>query len=389
MLEKDYLTVTSKPIPCTKFGFSNCLDFFRSLNDTLTVTIKHNQIVLLGIADQSTEHILKMVQKQKKAKFYTSVNVSTQSIQKKKFTNYCKYPTALTRSGIVKVLRKYPNGFSITKLHDYYKEINGTTLDVNGIQTIPSFIRYMPDIALLDYGKKEKNGNNLYIFPSKTLVNIPTHSSRTLSPKLASNTPSSNNCGNSSITPSSSSVSKNNISSDVTNQSKKNNSKTLGETNPGRPGKTVGELPETAQLDLSSNKGVESNFNSNKQSTSKSSTELFNLSCRENTNFSKISVKADDDLSEFDESTPPSSVLLKQEIISLLKEHNTEIRSIKLPNLYKKKYKKDLNLHNHGYYSIIELISTMTDKISMCRVNRTGDWILKLRDLLPDRNTGK
>lgn len=396
LLQKDYLSVIGQPVPFQKFGFSNCTDFFRSLKDILQVTCRRNEVLLFGIADESTKHILKMVQRQKKPKFYSCVSSTTESVSKKKFTNYSQYPSAFTRSCMVKVLNKYLDGFSITKLHEYYNEINGTSLDIKGVQTIPSFILSMPDIALLDYGKKERNGNNLYIFPSKSLTKLNKNnssSSATVHPPQTNsllNLPNASNVNNTrswvSSLPSCSSSSSNSSRTIKKNLIKIKESRTLRETNPGRTVNSISNLPKLQKAISPTPGGF---LTTHEKRLSSSSLEASVSSNKNVSNLPKNLNTPNDDILGFDDDTPPACEIIKQEIVALLREHRSEIRSVKLPSLYKQKYGKELNLHNLGYYSIIELVATMTNQISMCRVSRTGDWLLKLRNFLSDRDNGK
>jgi len=404
MLEKDYVAVVGQPLPFRKFGYFNACDFLRSLTDILRVTIQHNQTILLGIADKSTEHIMKLVKKQKKPKFYNSIT-STQpqpTSSKKKFQSSSNLPSALTRAGMLKVLNGYPDGFSIMKLHDYYRELNGTKLDIKRTDEIPAFILSMSDIAKLEYGKREKSGNNLYIYPSKTLCGYqkfrnqnfrsndqlpklshpPGLSSFSKATTCTTNTTvqswvnSVNSCHTVVVTSTSSSTAS---TSGLTHSNGVNNKNqtalnSLLNFSCSRP-------PRLQKLSSATSSGIMSQTSSSTSGTYSESDPSPTKSVIEakssHTRYQKI-----------EGAIPSETTLLKQEIVELLQHCTTEIRSIKLPSMYKKKYGKELNYQDHGYFSIVELISTMTDKINMCRLNRTGDWLLKLRRAKSEKSSG-
>ena len=410
MLEKDYAAVMGQPLPYRKFGFLNPDDFFRSLTDILHVTFQHNQILLFGIADKSTEHIMKMVRKQKKPKFYNSITSTQQqpTSSKKKFQSSLNYPTAHTREGVMKVLNKHANGFSILKLQQLYHEVNGTKLDVKKVDEIPALLLNMKDIAKLDYGKREKSGNNLYVFPSATLVSY----QKSLKKKVGSTDTQLARLGD---PPALGGVSKvaattctisttvqswvNSVSSCSVEVSSCTNTmaSTLSHCKGPHEAKPCSILPETSsnprqsrfhKLSSTTSSGIMSQTSS---STSGTYSETDTSQCKSIINKKSSGIKNDSELNaivEFEDTTPPASSMLKQEIIELLRDCKTEIRSIKVPSLYKKKYGKVLDLHKHGYYSIVELISTMTAQISMCRLTRTGDWLFKLRSAKSDKGSG-
>ena len=422
MLEKDYQSVIGRPIPYRKFGFSHSHDFFRSLKDVLQVAYRNNHLLLFGIADESTEHILKMVQKQKKPKFYNSLNSTSQkAAPKKRLNSTVFHPSALTRSGIVKVLKKYPKGFSILKLADYYLEVNGTKLDVKSSKELPSFILQMPDIAQLDYGKKEKSGNNLYVFPSKTLSgyqkllenklgSLSTSSCFTVAAVSTTTAvaASSSNTVQSWIDSLSCNATCSTTCSTVTSASsmsyKRYKAATLKASSScasssGNSYKALSDqktcdgtvIQRFQKLSSETSSGVSSQASVSEVSLTASSSKIDSFILQKSIAVnSKTSATSDlDNLSVFEDETPPASSLLKQEIINLLHECRSEIRSIKLPSLYKNKYGKELDLHKHGYYSIIELMATMTDKVSMCRLSRTGDWLLKIRSSKLEKSKGE
>ena len=408
MLEKDYAAVMGQPLPFRKFGFFNSTDFLRSLTDILRVSFQQNQILLFGIADKSTEHIMKLVKKQKKPKFYSSIT-STQSQQqptssKNKFRPSPTFPSALTREGVLKVLNKYPDGFSMMKLHEYYQEVNGTKLEIKRTDEIPGFILKMGDIARLDFGRKEKSGNNVYIFPSKTLLGyqkfrVQNFRSDSQPPKL-SHPPGLSSVSKSTNTSTISSTVQswvNSVSSCVKVTSSHCtsiaststvshlshlNTKTESISSTSVPKVSASRPPRFQKLSSTTSSGIMSQ-------TSSSSSGTYSESDKTRAKSVIDAKHNDNDITLLiEDATPPESALLKREIVELLGECNSEVRATKVPSMFKKKYSKDLDLHSHGYYGIIDLISTMTDQISMCRLNRTGDWLLKLRRAKSDKAYG-
>ena len=417
MLEKDYSAVIGCHLPYEKFGFNNSVDFLRSLSDILRVSSRNGQIIFYGIADKSTEHILSMVRKQKKTKLYNSITSSQQAAPvKKKLSSTVGYPSAFTRSGVLNVLREYPDGFSITKLHEYYEKINGAKLDLRSTADLPAFVMSMPDIAMLDYGKREKSGNNLYVFPSKSLFGyqksfeknihglpprlklsskfhkeqtpVTTASNKSSSVQSWVNSVSSRNVVTTTAACTStttSTYSKPNFFSQILHKNKEQD-----ETKPCTSNSVLQKLNGRRpmhKLSSTTSSGIMSQISSSEKSETCSETEK----SAKAVDSVKTEVDNDDfDASlVFDEATPSASGLLQQEIVNLLKDCKTEVRSIKMASLYKKKYGKELCLHKHGYYSIIELIATMTDQISMCRLTRTGEWLIKLRNVKSEKSSGK
>ena len=79
----------------------------------------------------------------------------------------------------------------------------------------------------------------------------------------------------------------------------------------------------------------------------------------------------------------PSSTTAKDaesEIVELLKEHPNGVASSKMFSFYEEKYKKQLDIKQWGYYSIIEFLSKFNGGIVITRPQKTSDWIVSVRE---------
>uniref|UniRef100_H2YLA8 HTH OST-type domain-containing protein n=1 Tax=Ciona savignyi TaxID=51511 RepID=H2YLA8_CIOSA len=174
-LEKDYKQITGNHLPYQKFHFTTNLEFLRSLNDVLHFHYDGYRVTVYGIADASTKHIMAMVQKQKKPRSYNSLRDTTPAkkvVHKsppKKSTGI--YVPAFIRNGIYKVVKAFPNGFSLTFFPHLYTKVNGVTLgsNVDGFATLKDLVLAVPDVARLEFGRSNSKGENLYVYPSKVL----------------------------------------------------------------------------------------------------------------------------------------------------------------------------------------------------------------------------
>ncbi|XP_076801638.1 uncharacterized protein LOC143446064 isoform X3 [Clavelina lepadiformis] len=510
-LESDYKAMMSNPIPYRKFGFFNVMDFARSLTDVLYIALNNNQLVFHPIANNSTKHILKMVQKQKNSKQCPSLLAPAprgKASSSKQRPRQNVWPSAFLKNGILRLVKAHPDGISLTKLPDLYKDANQSNLEPEELKNIQAYILKMPDVARLEYGRKERNGNNLYIYPAKSVLMyknlvenkvILKQSAATLASCQENNTCSSNFlCTTTAIRPTmaiktiTTAISSGSSGSPITTTCK-NSTTTVCSTSvknevlPATHGSSVSNFQALENVDWSdkadkikktatvSNREIliplrRQQSNSHKRSdqknrpqmqrqnatsrchaekatkhdtaeklTSKSSENVkldetnvsvtktseiglhaqssekafkpfkVNASNRKTTSTSNPSNKSCSansfikksnrterktpsptlsDLGIFEADNTPSSRLLQEEIVDLLADNKTGMCVVQLPTLYKMKYNKELDLHKYGYFSVIEFVSTMSDRVSMCRVHRSGDWILKLRCFMNDSENG-
>lgn len=68
-LQAEYKSITGTPIPYQKLGYYTLEDFLRSIPDVIHATAgSTGELTFVGVADSSTEHIAKLVSKQRKPK---------------------------------------------------------------------------------------------------------------------------------------------------------------------------------------------------------------------------------------------------------------------------------------------------------------------------------
>ena len=374
MLQKDYYSLKKEVFPYRKFGYFNPIDFAKSLTDILQIQFVNNQLMFYAIADKSTEHILKMVGKQKKPKMYNQLKCgTTHNHLKRKFRVNSQWkdlepchPPALVRSSIHKLVKKNIGGVSLSNVPQLYKEINGFELSDNEVKHLPNYILQMPDIASLEFGRVDAHGNNLYLYPSKKVVQY----TNLIENKVRLDQTTLHLSENSAL------QTKNSTDVPVVT---------------GQSTDTTVAICTSAMSTSFSTKNSSSVARSHTQLTSdplqpsakgspKSSSPVLTSAPKSPKNSTTSHVKANMVINEvFQSEDPPLCRHLQEQIVQILNEHQMGLWARRLPEMYKKKFKIELDLLKLGYNSIIEFVSTMSDKVSICRPQQTSDWMLSLR----------
>uniref|UniRef100_H2XL66 Tudor domain-containing protein n=2 Tax=Ciona intestinalis TaxID=7719 RepID=H2XL66_CIOIN len=307
-------------LPYKKFHFMTSRDFLKSLRDTLVFVYDGPHVIIHGIADDKTEHIKKMITKQRKPKTYNSLEGQ---LEPKRSPRIKKAPTlyvpAFIRNNLFKVIKTFPNGFSISILPEIYSKVNGAKLHINGhgFENHRDLLLAMPDIVRLEFGRTNRAGQNLYVYPAKYLTQTKVHGDK-------NNIAENKDC----------------LEKEVTTEKKKED-----------------KAIEEKSLNKETEKIVKNHLAAKKVNTGPKQ-EVNNI---------------------FKQEYSPACQILQRELLQLLSGRPNGTWSLNISSLYEQKYNKPLELKNYGYFSIIEFMSTLGNKVSMYRPLPSGDWFFNIR----------
>nr|XP_039266210.1 tudor domain-containing protein 5-like [Styela clava] len=323
-LERDYQLVENQGLPYRKFGHTDLLSFVKTLSDVVKIDYRNRELVLYGIADEKTKHIKSMVDHQRKTSRYMGLAKVNQPSRRPKSGPFgarqargvC-YVSAQIRRNVYNVVQSNVNGVPMSVFLDVYKQENGVTLNPErlGFKRLPDIFLSMPDVCKLEYGRRDKTGNTLYVYPPKLQQGPAISKTKT---KVS---------GGDSKSPS--------VEKPASRKNSVLNSEESVCVNE--------EKPAIAVIKSELNPPVEDKIFSN--------------------------------------SVIPSCKLLRSEILEILAEEPKGVWAVRVPVLYKKKFGKELQIQKVGYFSIIELLSTLSDEVSITRPNPKGDWLLAKRNV--------
>lgn len=190
---------------------------------------------------------------------------------------------AYVQRNIYNLLLQYSEGISLSDFHNLYKEVNGVPIDTDKMgfeNPVPIFL-LIPDIARLEFGRMDRQGNNIYLFPRKT-----------------------------------------------------------------KDGKTEPPGMERTKKDASKDTATGQEKLSN-ESKCDAKSEKHEIIC-------PCEVQ---ELPQIDK--------LKKQVIEIISDCDVWARN--LLEHFKRKFGQEMNLSKHGYFSVIEFISTISDKICISR----------------------
>lgn len=173
-LERDYQSVENQGLPYRKFGHTDLLSFVKTLSDVVRIDFRNRELVLYGIADEKTKHIKSMVDHQRKTSRYMGLTKVNQPPRRPKsgsaIARGVGYASAAVRRNIFNVVQANVNGVPMSVFLDVYKQENGVALNPErlGFRRLPDLFLSMPDVCKLEYGRRDRTGNSLYVYPPKS-----------------------------------------------------------------------------------------------------------------------------------------------------------------------------------------------------------------------------
>ncbi|XP_078483240.1 tudor domain-containing protein 5-like [Ciona intestinalis] len=345
-LERDYKQMAGEVLPYKKFHYMTSRDFLKSLRDTLVFTYDGSRAIIHGIADDKTEHIKKMITKQRKVKTYNSLEGPAEPKRSPRIKKTPSlYVPAFIRNNFFKVIKTFPNGFSISILSDVYSKVNGAKLHINGhgFENHRDLLLAMPDIVRLEFGRTNRAGQNLYVYPAKYLTQTKVHGDK------------NNNVENKDGLEKGATT---DVESLKETTEKKNEDKVIDEKSSNKETeKKVEKLLAAKKV----NPGPKQEVNTGPK-------QEVNTGPKQEVN------------NIFKQEYSPACQMLQRELLQLLSGRPNGTWSLNISSLYEQKYNKPLELKNYGYFSIIEFMSTLGNKVSMHRPLPTGDWFFNIRN---------
>ena len=177
-LLSDYRHIVGESLPFESLGYSTFMQYIKSIPDVVQITSQQGMTVLLGVADESTSHIAKMVARQKTApsmhKRYSSMlNLSTAHAPREP-----KVPHTFQLQ-LKTLMLSYPNGLVVNHFMEAFARRFGYYLNYRGwgfssvdqmLKTVPNIVKYQLDPT---------EGTYMIKRVSAPAVSRPTHTSET------------------------------------------------------------------------------------------------------------------------------------------------------------------------------------------------------------------
>ncbi|XP_013402320.1 tudor domain-containing protein 5 isoform X2 [Lingula anatina] len=143
----DYRNFQGRPLPFRELGYNSAEDFFRDIPDVCTLDWVHGELVLRGVADESTKHIERLVSRQvaKKSKR------PSRRPPPRRPPRPPQQPTVppFLRVRIRELLTSYPSGLLGSSFGHAFLKRFGQNLPYNrrGFKSISDLLRSIPDIV--------------------------------------------------------------------------------------------------------------------------------------------------------------------------------------------------------------------------------------------------
>lgn len=179
-MERDYAEVICEPIPALQLGFNSAQDLLLDMPDVARPQWERGNLVLFGVADNTTKHIQRMVSRQRKDKAKiqkkrAAVNRSsrysrnTQQPPRKKlpsssFSSRSFRAPAVTasvpaslQSQVKTILKKHPAGISDKEFELTFYQYQNYNINFKklGFQTLWEFFRAIPGVKASHTSKDE------------------------------------------------------------------------------------------------------------------------------------------------------------------------------------------------------------------------------------------
>lgn len=153
-LLSDYRHITGESLPFETLGYSTFMQYVKSIPDVVQITSQQGMTVLRGIADESTDHIAKMIAKQKTApsihkRHSSMLNVSTTG----RGPREPKVPPTFQLQ-LKTLMLSYPNGLAVKHFVEAFARRFGYYLNYRGwgfnsvdqmLKTFPNIVKYQLD----------------------------------------------------------------------------------------------------------------------------------------------------------------------------------------------------------------------------------------------------
>lgn len=164
---KQYRSLVGIRLPSRELGYTTDIDFLNSISDVVRVQENRDGSFLLkGIADETTKHIQKLVQKQKCVKKKTPnkgyvTNIIRHNQMSSAVDRYCPFIPALLRAEIIQVVKQHPEGIGYTALafeyqRTFLKNLNLTWLSTNPSERLEKLVIAVPELKLKTVGNAPK-----------------------------------------------------------------------------------------------------------------------------------------------------------------------------------------------------------------------------------------
>ncbi|XP_048587343.1 tudor domain-containing protein 5 isoform X2 [Nematostella vectensis] len=318
-VQNDYFKFIGKHLPYRELGYKSALELLQALPDVVRPSWVRGELILRGIVDEASQRVASLIAKQRKAP------------KKSRATHVISVRPSLppnvpyfTRSKIKELLSFYPSGLLGAMFPQAYERHCKHALDVKGIGfgSSQELLRSIPDIARIEQMKG--GGYRVYAVQEKTHAD----------------------------------------------QDKNINSSgmTCKVTSPPRPSK-VTSPPRPSKV---TSPPRPSRYSSASSDSSNSMLEL-DMIDNKKTELPNNKLEAAKFLIDSQNSV---SRMLREEIAKILNMRPNGVWSARLPVEYKKLFKKELVVRQHGFTSVIELADAIPDIVRIHRPTKTGDWLL-------------
>ncbi|GFR29336.1 tudor domain-containing protein 5, partial [Trichonephila clavata] len=166
---KEYRSLVGKRLPTRELGYSTDINLLNSIPDVVRVQEKRDGSVFLkGIADETTEHIQKLVLKQKCVKkktpnkgYVTNITRHNQISAAVNVDRYRPFVPALLRAEIIQIVKQHPQGIGYPTLTFEYnktfsKNLNLMWLSSNPAERLEKLVNAVPELKLITIGNSQK-----------------------------------------------------------------------------------------------------------------------------------------------------------------------------------------------------------------------------------------
>ncbi|XP_014662464.1 PREDICTED: tudor domain-containing protein 5-like [Priapulus caudatus] len=414
-LEKDYADMMSRPLPYRELGFGNVTDLCRSMSDVVSISMIRGKVVLVGIPDKATEHVARLVQGQKNSgrprgrlaatrrpdrPMYRASNVQQFNSMP---SNRVKHDTTLTvapadlRARFHELLESKPEGIYMANISTAYQRKFGVPLLVSkyGFDSVLNLLRGMPDTVELV--NLPEGGYTVYGRGRRTNALL---SWRDQSSSAAASRPVRSGAIGKGIAQIESDTARNITVTDLHRHFRELllaypdglsmgnigfayerrfglqlTLSNYGFTSFKRMLKTMPDVVDLVDLPEGGYM-VYVELRSESLPSSSDSTQLRgnNVADAAPTGSGGAVGKETRSFAEMVGVGHESN--LKEDIARVLAKHPNGICAAELPMEFKRVTGKDLPMKEHGYYSVIDLVSAMSDTIYRTRLNTHGDWTL-------------
>ena len=155
-LLKDYKGAFGEEIPLKDFGYRNVLEMANDMPDV--VRVLQQGALLRGVADESTQHIAKMVARQKNTGYH---QMKTEQPVRRTTTATPSVPFHI-QGCLRQLMYSYPNGLPIEQFEEAYARRFGYYLSFRRLKfnSLQELINYLPDVLKI---QRDANGRTMVV----------------------------------------------------------------------------------------------------------------------------------------------------------------------------------------------------------------------------------